>query len=473
MNPSLPEISAEDAQNRQWDVIIAGTSFAAMFFLRALPAGLSILLVEKGRYQPHETQLQRGIDGLEDFRQINHSPHEKTWTAHTSFGGNSNCWWACTPRFHPNDFQLKTLYGVGDDWPVSYEDLAPFYQEVEEIMEVAGGGSDHLLPRDHPFPFPPHAASRSDQLLRNGSVNWFAQPAARSNGGSRPQCCANGVCKICPIDAKFTIANGINAFARSEVFLLSETEMRFVEVQAGRATGAQLRSSGREFTVSANIVALATNAIFNAAILLRSDIENPAIGAGLSEQLAALAIVDGPGLGYYGGTSITGHGYDLYDGPHRAEAAAALLEVHNFLLPGDFSEFLRTDKGRWGERMRMKIIVEDLPQAQNRVILEHDEPLIEWHGHHKYAYAGLERAQSRLPEILPFEPENIRILPPTETEEHMIGTHRIGHVTEDDLSVRGADGLYALGSGNFPTTSPANPTLTLAALSLRAGRKII
>lgn len=466
MTAPLPEITAPEAMNRHWDVVIAGSSFASMFFLKGLPPDLSVLIVEKGQFQPHQDQTQVGIFGLEQIAQNNHSDHRKDWVAHTTFGGNSNCWWACTPRFHPNDFRMDTAFGVGQDWPLSYDDLAPFYEEVEETMEIAGGGSDHILPRRAPFPFPPHLPSRSDTLLRAGSDNWFAQPTARANGGARAQCCANGVCTICPVNAKFTIENGIDHFARADVHLLQGAEARAVRIEAGTATGLMLRHDGAEIEINGTHFAIGANAIFNAAILLRSGIDNDQIGAGINEQLARYAIIDAPGLGYWGGTSITGHGYDLYDGPHRAEVSAALMEVYN--APARF----RHTPGRWGERVQIKLIVEDLPQDQNRVMLVDNEPVIDWHGHHDYALNGLDRAVEQLPSILPFEAEAIEFTDLVATEAHILGTHRMGVVTDDLLAVRNVGGLHALGGGNFTTSSPANPTLTLSALSLRAGRSL-
>ena len=80
---------------------------------------------------------------------------EKPWLHSPIFGGGSNCWWGCTPRLLPNDFRLRSAYGVGADWPVQYDELEGFYQEAEEIMAVSG-------PREAPFPDPgPTRSSRT------------------------------------------------------------------------------------------------------------------------------------------------------------------------------------------------------------------------------------------------------------------------------------------------------------------------
>src|ERR1041385_8749073 len=53
-------------------------------------------------------------------------------------GGLAMHWGGTTPRFTPEDFRMKSMFGVGDDWPISYEDLEPFYQEAEERIGVSG-----------------------------------------------------------------------------------------------------------------------------------------------------------------------------------------------------------------------------------------------------------------------------------------------------------------------------------------------
>ncbi|MEM7438084.1 MAG: GMC family oxidoreductase N-terminal domain-containing protein [Pseudomonadota bacterium] len=286
-------LTPAEAAAENWDVIIAGSSFSAMFFLRGLPAGLRVLILEKGPLQPHEDQVQNDFSVIEDIPVQNTSDTRKVWKAHSIFGGNSNCWWACTPRFHPNDFRMMTEYGVGQDWPVTYDTLDPFYAEVEQVMEVSGGGSDHILPRSTPFPFPPHTPSHTDFVLQAHSNDWFAQPTARSNGGSRAQCCGNGFCHLCPIDAKFTVLNGIDRFKRDTAAVVLGAEVRAVDIAGGVASGVLVRAGdGAEQRIAGGLVALGANAIFNAAILMRSGVKNPALGRYLHEQVGINVILD-------------------------------------------------------------------------------------------------------------------------------------------------------------------------------------
>lgn len=467
----FPTVTLDAARARHWDMIIAGSSFSAMFFLKGLPRDLDVLIVEKGRHITHADQIATGFRNREELPQINTSDHPKDWVFNSLLGGNSNCWWACTPRFHPSDFRMNTLYGVGEDWPVDYDTLEPFYLEVERAMDINGGGSDAHLPRSAPFPYPAHLPTRSDRKMRAHSDMWWAQPSARANGGDRPWCCSNGVCDECPIDSKYTVINSIERLAHPGAHLLMETEVRAVRTEAGRATGVQVRSAGAEAEIAGSAVALGANAVFNAAILMRSGVDHPRLGRGLNEQLAQTIVVDGPGLGYFGGTSITGHGYALYDGAHRADHSGVLMEIHNA------PPLLRKEPGKWTDRMIIKLIAEDLPRDENRVTLVDDEVQIEWAGHDPYAWDGIAWGMETAPSILPDDLEVRGFFPPVDSEKHAMGTHPFGpdparHLCDDTHRVHGTDNLFALGSGAFPTTSPANPTLTLSALALRAGRSV-
>ena len=127
-------------------------------------------------------------------------------------GGLAMHWGGVTPRFSPDDFRHRSLFGVGDDWPISYDDLDPFYQEAEELMGVAGEqGPPDLDPRGKPFPLPALPLTYNLGLLKewaakSGIATW-SQPSAKTSipFKGRPQCCRNDTCTpICPIGAKYS-----------------------------------------------------------------------------------------------------------------------------------------------------------------------------------------------------------------------------------------------------------------------------
>lgn len=467
-------LSLEQAAARRWDCILVGSSFAAMFFAYGLNRRRgrrpSILFVERGQYASHTDQIKNiDVRPYEQFSQTNSSGHSKRWVASKIFGGNSNCWSGCVPRLHPNEFRTRTLYGVGVDWPVSYEAIEPHYCVVEEVMEIAGGGSEHLLPRSRQFPFPPHAPSIADLMLRRHDPElWVPQPAARSNGGRRSQCCANALCSLCPVDAKFTILNSLDQFETADTHYLLGHECRRVTTGAGRVSGVVVRDEGgRETELTAELLGLGANAIQNVAILLRSGLQNEHLGRGLNEQISRTVTYNVPFTNYFGGTHITGNGYCFYDGAFARTRAGVLIEVRNDL------EAARRERGKWLNNMRLKFIAGDVINPDNRVVIVDDEPHIEWVGYSAYARSGLDYAVAEMGSLLPFDHEIVATMDNT-TEGHIQGmtpmaSRRADGVVDAYCQVFGISNLYALGAGVFPTCSPANPTLTLSALALRAG----
>ena len=127
-------------------------------------------------------------------------------------GGLAMHWGGVTPRFSPEDFQVRSLYGVGDDWPITYEELDPFYQEAEERMGVAGEqGPPELDPRSRPYPMPQLPLSYNLRLLHEwgerADIPFWSQPSTKNSVryAGRPACCRNDTCSpICPIGAKYS-----------------------------------------------------------------------------------------------------------------------------------------------------------------------------------------------------------------------------------------------------------------------------
>ena len=127
-------------------------------------------------------------------------------------GGLAMHWGGVTPRFSPEDFRVNSLYGVGDDWPITYDDLDPFYQEAEERMGVAGEqGPVGLDPRSKPYPLDRLPLSYNLSILREwadkAEIPFWSQPSAKNSRayGGRAECCRNDTCSpICPIGAKYS-----------------------------------------------------------------------------------------------------------------------------------------------------------------------------------------------------------------------------------------------------------------------------
>jgi choline dehydrogenase-like flavoprotein len=476
-----------------YDVVLIGSGFASSFFLHrylqhASPSA-RILVLERGEFRDHRWHLAHRNDlQPEAVAACGLERSTKPWLFRLAFGGSSNCWWACTPRFLPEDFRLQSTYGVGRDWPVSYDDLEEYYCDAEDIMAVSGPDDGYPSPRSRPYPQPPHRLTDPDLLFKKRFPHaFFNQPAARPSRATesgRPRCCATGVCSRCPIDSKFTVLNTLSHLYRSEprVTLLTGANAIGVEVAGNRATGVRFQHAGAEGLARAELVGLGANALFNPYLLLRSGLSDGMAGKGLLEQVSRNVIVDLRGVNnFQGSTSITGHGYMLYSGAHRRSHAAALIETWNVpMFRG--APLLRDERGKWRQRLRLKFIFEDLPRPENQVTIGSDQsrPEVEYGKPSAYAQRAVEALEATLPSVLEALPVERYYVDPDfpQTEGHILGTTIMGNdsalcVVDRQLLHHRVRNLLVLGGSVFPTISPANPTLTICALSLWAADNLM
>ena len=466
-----------------YDLILVGTGFASSFFLaealRRLGKRARILVLERGSRHSHAEYLRRRGELLRaSLAEAVIPPADKPWLYLLTFGGSSNCWWANTPRMLPADFELRSRFGVGHDWPLRYDDLEEYYCRAEGLMGIAGPPETPLTPRSRPYPQPPHGLSDPDRLFQRAYPQlFFPLPSARASQRSRdgrPACCGNGVCGACPTDAKFTIGNGLAPLYReSRVTLQLEARVDVVDIAGGVARGVRYTQGGRERVASGDLIALGANALFNPHVLLRSGMRHPALGRGLVEQLSTYAVVYLAGVdNFQGSTSRCGVGYMLHQDRDRSDRAAGLMLTHN---TWDVSG-LRPIREKWRHILGLTIMFEDLRLNENLVSLsEHDplRPVVTFRRRSEYSLKALRSLPSVLDRVLaPMPVEGFYVFPePKRTDAHIIGTTVMGNdpktsVLDRHLVCHNVRNLVALGSGAFPTAAPANPTLTLSALSL-------
>jgi choline dehydrogenase-like flavoprotein len=243
-----------------------------------------------------------------------------------------------------------------------------------------------------------------------------------------------------------------------------------VETQGGLASGVSYLKEGTIHKAQADLVVLGANALFNPHILLRSNLHHPWLGKGLHEQVAIGVNADLNGVdNFQGSTSVTGLGYMFYDGEHRSQQAACLVESFN--IP-----YLRLERGKWRQWLILKFTFEDLPSEQNYVTVNAEDPTLPetiYVGHSDYTQRGIDKLHEMLPKLLaPLPVERISINHEVDnTVFHIQGTTRMGNdqaqsVVDKYLVHHQIRNLVVLGSSVFPTGAPAHPTLTLSALSL-------
>ena len=466
----------------KYELIVVGTGFASSFFLlralKKLDANAKVLVLEAGRKDPHHWQMQNYRNASIRYKDtyINQTPR-KPWIYSPGYGGSSNCWWGCAPRMLPSDFEMKTKYGVAEDWPVSYNDLEEAYCDAEDGLLISGP-SDSPVDRSRPFPQPPHNITNPDKILKKAYPDsFFVQPSARARVATkgRAPCCATGTCQLCPINSKFTIQNELDSvYQDPRVELHLEARALEVMPEGNLAKGVRYLKDGREVVANGDVVVLGANAIFNPFILMKSGLTHERLGRNLCEQRSIGITVDLDGVdNFQGSTSGTGLGYLHYDGEHRKTRAASLVQTLS--VPR-----LRHEKGRWRQRMEIGFSFDNLPHPDSRITFDKSEPLkpvIHWGGDADYALKSFNMVDELVGKFTdPLPVEKIYIPEyPVQTESHNLCTTPMGNdpsksIVDKHLVHHKVRNLLVLGGGAFPSISPSNPTLTISALSLWAAK---
>ncbi len=466
---------------KKYELIVTGTGFGSSFFLYEALKNVTgpILVLEWGAFNSWQTQLETKQNSTFTYEEIYLNKSHKPWIATVGFGGGTNCWWGQTPRFHPNDFRTQSLYGVGKDWPISYDDLEPFYAQAEEIMSISGDNDMAIeLPRSTPFPQPAHNPSNVDRLLKEAMpTKLFIMPTARARVATkdRPPCCASHHCNLCPIQAKFTALNGFKGvYEADNIDICFNSEVISFNSQSDNISSVKFRYDSKEYTVSGETFVLGANGIQSPAILLRSGLDYADTGKRLHEQIARNVEVFLDGLENCNGSTVTtGLNYAFNDGEFRKDRASVLMQFDTRWTYG-----LRKEYGRWRETLALNIVAEDLPQDSNFVSIDPQtgKATTTHDSNSAYGIRGLEHAIKEFPNVLSALPiEKVIDRGDKTSESHIQGTLHMGHKDNDsvvDLNQvhHKYRNLIVVGSSVFSSCSTANPSLTVSALSLRSAR---
>ena len=195
-------------------------------------------------------------------------------------GGSSVIYGAHWQRLLPSDFRVRSLDGVADDWPISYDDVEPFYRRVDEFIGVAGLGGDPAYP-EQDFPRPPNPLGAAGLKMAEGmnKLGWHWWPGTHAIPGesfkNMGQCVRWGVCERgCPAGAKasFDQAYWPHATAAGAQLVTGARVSKLTRAKSGLLDGALwLDRDGNEHRARANAVVLAANRIGTPRLLLMSD----------------------------------------------------------------------------------------------------------------------------------------------------------------------------------------------------------
>ena len=440
-------------------------------------------------------------------------------------GGAAMHWGGAVPRFSPEDFRVRSLYGVGFDWPISYEDLDPYYQEAEERMGVAGEpGPPEYDPRSRPYPLPPLPLSwnllRMREWTDGAGVPFWTQPWARITEPyqGRSACQRCDTCDVCPTGAKYTPDFAFDRLLASERIELRErTLVRSLELEPGSnrievAVGVQRDSPGQRVEFRARTFVLAAGHTWSSHLLLLS--ANSRFPDGLANSTGNV------------GRYMTGHWYvtghielpmRLYPGIFPSNS----LLSHRYARPGPLDRYLRhdlrlsestagrearltADDGRllwgdqimadWRERTRsvstaeIRAIYDVIPTRESRLTLHpglrnpHGDAMPRIETVASPVTLDLEphtqgTIQGRFAELARAAGGRMMSTEPTREFAHPGGGCRMGDDPATSVVDRWGrthdhENLFVVGAPTIVSSGCANGTLTFCALSLMAAEEI-
>ena len=436
-------------------------------------------------------------------------------------GGSATVWQAVSLRMSPKDFKTRALYGYGEDWPMTYDDLEPYYCTAEALLGVSGTDADNPFAprRSSPYPLPPFELGYDDAVfaerLRQHGIVLHTTPQARTRAAyeKRPGCMNFGTCRVCPIGARYSPNyHLLRAIETGRCRVRTNTSVRRVVVDragSARALVYQRNDEAKEREHSAKVIIVAAGALESARLLLLSASERYPDGPGndgghIGKHLTfhhvwvgQLHYKDHFHPGRFGG--YTGQSHQFLDPPNRGKHGGVMIQFSSQFLSNSvtFSNYVPTDLRTGSEvvellkaRRHWRSIVlqgESIPSPQKYVRLsEQRDRYGDRYAHVHYETTAFDR------ETYGFARELFdRFVPATGSDEanlaraenftsthHHMGTCRMGHAPQDSVvdqfgKVHGTPNLFVVGGSNFVGPSAVNPTLTMVALALRTTEYIL
>jgi choline dehydrogenase-like flavoprotein len=510
-----------------YDVIVIGSGAGGGTLAHRLaPSGKRILLLERGGWLPREPQNWLAQNVFVENRYV--SPDTWYYPDGSSFapevhywvGGATKRYGAALYRLRQEDFgELHHHGGISPAWPISYEEMEPYYTQAEQLYQVHGArGEDPTEPpASGPYPFPavshePRIQQLSDDLAKTGLHPFHAPCGVMLDESNMPYSacvrCENCDGFPCLVHAKSDaeVIAVRPAIEHPNVTLLTDAEaVRLKTNEAGTAvTGVVVNHDGREETFDGQIVVVSC-------------------GAANSAKLLLLSYSDKHPRGLANGSDQVGRNFMF----HNSQAVLALskeenptvfqktLGVNDFYFSGgkDFefplgniqmvgksqAPMFRGEKPgetRFAPEWTLRDVArhavdfwlstEDLPAAQNRVTLTED-------GSIQISYtAGNQEAKDRLFHELRERLDDLgmhrgHLLPhhaylkneiPVAGCAHQAGTVRFGvdpatSVLNTDCRAHELDNLYVVDTSFFPSIGAVNPALTAMANALRVGDHLL
>jgi choline dehydrogenase-like flavoprotein len=512
-----------------YDIIIIGTGAGGGTLARELaPSGKKILILERGDFVKREADNWNSravnVDGKYNTKEVWYDSNGKPLHPHTNYnvGGNTKFYGAALFRMREKDFgELNHFDGVSPAWPITYDELEPFYAEAEDLHHVHGSSGEDPTepPRSSEFPYPavshePRIEHLAEDFAAMGVKPFHVPLGIQLKDNDHKSACircatcdgfpclvnAKSDAQICGIDPALNFPN---------VTLLTNALVKKLDTDetGRRVSGVQVERNGESETYSGDLIVVSAGAINSAALLLRSaNDQHPKGLANSSDQVGRnymghvnsvlLAVSKCPNptvfqktLGvndFYFGTEEfpypMGHisFVGKLDGVTLSAGAPAITPGFTLDLMAKHS-------------LDFWLTTEDLPRPENRVTLNNDGDIVL-----SYKPNNLEahkRLQDQLKRLMNNQRKcdvhggechqgifarNLYLAEqiPLAGVAHQNGTLRFGSdpatsVLDRNCKTHDIDNLYVVDGSFFPSSSAVNPALTIMANALRVGRHLL
>ena len=485
-----------------FDAIVIGSGAGGASFAHSCAkAGKKTLLIERGhRPTPESAVLDEYSTFVQrkpyDDRDIRVNGQSRRLYMGGMLGGSTAVYGGVMLRpscddFHPGKHYSSRLEKELWDWPISYEQLQPYYDHAESLYKLSSRQHESYGPLNSPhdgvssnvLPLAPINKKLIARNQRRG-LKPFQLPLAIDT--DRCERCDNCAGFLCPFSARRTAAQVVDeSVATGSLELMTFTEVEKLETNgSGRIQAVVLRDrdSGEMKRFTAGCYALGAGAIGSTAIMLRSGIDSPHIGRHYMMHFSPITVGVFPRVTGANETFVKQVGFaDYYFGTKDCPNKMGIIQS----LPAPGLMFMaKSGLDKWPQcllralRRRMLPMagtIEDLPNPENRVSLKSDGSISM---KHSFSDFDMERGKSlvRMMKRILRRAGAMAIIertfPSIDHVAHQCGTLRFGSdrrhaVLDPDCRVFGSENLFVVDGSFLPTSMGVGPSLTIAANALR------
>jgi choline dehydrogenase-like flavoprotein len=485
------------------DVVIIGSGIGGGTLAnRLVRYGLTVTMLERGDYLPQERE-NWDVDAV--FAKQRYVPTE-TWLdkhgvafrpgTYYYVGGSSKMFGAAMLRLREKDFQeLQHAGGVSPAWPITYRQLAPYYDLAEQLYGIHGeAGVDPTEPSNvprYPYPALEHepVIEQVAFALKNRGIKPFPLPVAvqRHPGGPCIRCktCDGFPCQVhAKADAEFAAVRP--ALASGKLMLKTNAlATRLLLTSDGRRVNAvEYQSDGRIESITAPVIVLSASAVNSSVLLLRSACDNAPNGVANSSGVV------GRNYMAHNNTALMSIGWkinetkfqkticinDFYFGDRDFKYPMGNIQGLGKLQTGMLTAKQKFLPKFLGERMAERsvdwwIMSEDLPDPGNRVLLQGPAIRLHYTENNMMGHRRLVKKARSLMSQIGFS-LNIAKHMGGLSVSHQCGTVRFGSdpgIAALNEFCRSFDheNLFVVDASFFPSSAAVNPALTIAAQAIR------